>query len=128
MLATFDQPDMNPNCDLRRSSTVATQALWFMNDTEIVEHSERLAQLLFRSDTGDDARIHSAFIRLFAAPPTTVEMQWCREYLQSQTNELSDRSTGETNNAAAAQLSVEVRALATLCQTLLASNRFLYVD
>ena len=34
-LATFDQPVMNPNCSQRKESTVATQALWFLNDKNV---------------------------------------------------------------------------------------------
>jgi len=39
MLAAFDAPTMTPNCEQRNSSTVANQALLFMNNVELLRQS-----------------------------------------------------------------------------------------
>ena len=102
---------MNPNCELRRPSTVATQSLWFLNDQQIVEHSERLAeQVMKRKDR--DEQVTDLFERLFAVEPTDDELRECGTFVEEQTKRLGD----------------EKRGMASLCQALLASNRFLYVD
>ena len=111
MLATFDLPTMNPNCELRRPSTVATQSLWFLNDQQIIEHSKRLASLVVRRDNRHE-QLADLFERLFAVEPTADELLDCETFLAEQTTRLGAPQS----------------AMASLCQALLASNRFLYVD
>lgn len=111
VLATFDLPEMNPNCELRRPSTVATQSLWFLNDQQIVEQSEQLAELVMSHEDRDD-QVRDLFERLFAAEPTEEELRECAAFVGQQTTLLGD----------------EKRAMASFCQALLASNRFLYLD
>jgi hypothetical protein len=119
MLATFDQPPMTPNCDQRRNTTVATQALWFLNDQEIIGHSESLASSLISEASETEQQLGQLFLRLFAHAPNPDELQSCNEFLDSQREYFSQADP----NADAPH-----RALSLLCQVLLASNRFLYVD
>jgi hypothetical protein len=119
MLATFDQPEMTPNCDQRHNTTVATQALWFLNDGEIVAHSDSLANSLIAASPETGGRLGELFLRLFAAPPSPDELQTCAEFLREQ---------GEHFAAADPGCDPAQRALASLCQVLLGSNRFLYID
>ncbi|MFT5403018.1 MAG: hypothetical protein ACI9DF_001850 [Verrucomicrobiales bacterium] len=115
VLATFDLPTMTPNCDLRRPTTVASQALWFLNDESIIQHAEHLAKGLATSHSVDPgARLNELYLRLFAQTPSTTE-------LESLNNFLTEQQTLFAENA-------EHLALASLCQIMLASNRFLYVD
>ena len=119
MLSTFDLPAMTPNCDLRRPTTVATQALWFMNDSLMIGRGADLADHLHRHFQTPEDRVGALFIRLFAKPPTSEQKTSCLSFLEEQRDL---RATDETNGKA------EQDALATLCQTLMASNRFLYID
>ena len=121
MLATFDQPRMNPNCSLRRHSTVSTQALWFMNDNEIIEQSEKLAKSLMQIDSPAQ-RIKTVFKLILSSDPSPDEIKDCEQYLQTQT-QFFQQSKSKVKKINPAE-----HALATLCQTLFASNRFLYVD
>ena len=127
MLATFDQPDMTPNCDLRRPSTVATQALWFLNDRIIVKQSERLAHRLEEDATESHRQIEALFLLLFAQPPTEEEMNACLEFLATQRRYFEGQTIDDAEGKGVAA-DPALRAMATLSQTLLASNRFLYVD
>ena len=111
MLATFDQPKMNPNCELRRPSTVATQSLWFLNDQQIIEQSERLAALVMKHDD-QIKQLEALFERLFSVKPREDELRECETYLAEQIKRLGEPQ----------------RAMASLCQVFLASNRFLYLD
>lgn len=119
MLATFDQPEMNPNCDLRNHSTVATQSLWFLNDEQIVRQSNALTARVLRIPDRK-TQLQELFLRLFAQSPTPDEYDQAISYLNRQT----EHFTATENDEASASR----RALASLCQALLASNRFLYVD
>ncbi len=129
MLETFDLPAMTPNCDQRRQSTVATQALLFLNDDLVVQQAGEMAERLRREAPADDARLALAYRILFAAEPTAAELARCRQFLAAETQ----RARAGQDPAWQATVkqhphAPEVRALAGLCQTLLCSNRFLYVD
>jgi hypothetical protein len=124
MLATFDQPDMNPNCEVRRPSTVATQSLWFLNDSELIQRSTDLARLLSTLHSDAALQIDEIFLRLFAQRATAEERQACLEFLKVQTEHFASLAGPADLNSP----DPGSQAMAALCQTLLASNRFLYVD
>jgi len=119
MLETFDQPVMTPNCNHRRQTTVATQALWFLNDAEVLGHADTLARALMKESGFSSVRLGRLYLRLFAEAPTPSELQDCEEYLASQREQFAKADP---------KSDAEHRALASLCQIMLASNRFLYVD
>ena len=121
MLATFDQPLMNPNCEQRRHSTVATQSLWFLNDEMIVDRSHQLSYQLVQQSSIRDEQINHLFQRLFAMPASVQELRACREFIENQHRRFLRQPSHTPPQA-------ELHAVAALCQTLLASNRFLYVD
>lgn len=129
VLHTFDQPDLSPNCEQRGFSTVATQALWFLNDDTMLQHAERLARLLWAERDQDATRLDALFEKLFAVPPTAAEREECAAFLGVQAERF--RSQGDAEWQTKLQGSpqeAEIRAWSSLCQALLASNRFLYVD
>ena len=130
MLATFDLPDMNPNCVLRKPTTAVTQSLWFLNDEMIVARAADLAKLVVEETGGDPARcVQQLFVRLFAKPPTDGQRQASLEFITRQAALF--RRDPDAQWQAVLQESPQAathRAWASLCQTLLASNRFLYVD
>ena len=119
MLETFDQPVMTPNCNHRRQTNVATQALWFLNDAEVLERCDALARELIESSRFSSVRLSMVYLRLYAEGPTPSEMQDCEEFLAAQRERVAKADP---------KADAEHRALASLCQVLLASNRFLYVD
>ncbi len=129
MLEAFDLPVMTPNCAARRCSTVAPQALFLLNDEFIVKQSEEMAERLFREAPDTDARLKLCYRILFAAEPTSAEAKAGKLFVETQAKGFQ----AGTDPAWKATLKkrperAELRALASLCQTLLCSNRFLYVD
>jgi hypothetical protein len=125
MLETFDLPVMTPNCDARRSSTVATQSLLFLNDTFIVESADELAEQIMKLGNDRAAKIDGAF----AVKPSDAERTAClafvakqEKFFQKYADPKWQKTLKEWPHAA------ELQAFAALGQTLLASNRFLYVD
>lgn len=130
MLATFDQPVMTPNCDRRRSTTVAGQSLWFLNDSFSLEQSERMAAVVI-AHVGDSPQnqIGDLFQRLFATGPTQQELAACLAFLDQQRQHYAAWADPAWQEACQKDPAiVDRRVFATLCQTLMASNRFLYVD
>jgi hypothetical protein len=128
LLQTFDLPAMTPNCQRRDASTVAPQSLLFLNDPFIVEASEKMADRLFRDSTSVEARITDAYEVCFAEPPKESEIKSCVEFLQSQANVFrTDTTAAWKSEMEMNPDAVNRRALASLCQVLIASNRFLYI-
>jgi hypothetical protein len=119
MLETFDQPVMTPNCNHRRQTTVAMQALWFLNDAELVAYADSLAKSLREESEFVSVQLTNLSLRLFSKPPTAAELQaWERHLAEQRALFVQQGEKSDVNH----------RALASLCQVLLASNRFIYVD
>ena len=120
VLEAFNAATAEPNCERRDSSTVTPQALLLMNNDFILEQSEAFASRLLREAGADPkAQVARAWHLAFAAEPTADEVKGALAFLARQ---------AERFRAAAKPGDPRRQALATLCQALLGSNRFLYVD
>jgi hypothetical protein len=128
VMETFDPPALSPNCEARPVSTVPPQALMLMNDPFVLERATELAERLRRERPGHvREQIALLWQLLFAADPTEAEMQKSLLYLVEQAETLRPALAGkkvEAGKSAEASL----QALSTLCQALLGSNRFLYLE
>ena len=128
VLDTFDAPVMSPNCELRSQTTVAPQSLLLMNDTFVLENSRRLADRL-EAEIPKDRRkqLEHAWLLLYGRPATEDDLARSLAYLEEQTQALTQyhhdiqHPKGVVPNPAQ-------EAMASLCQVLCSSNRFLYVE
>ncbi len=113
--SVFDFPDPELLRGQRDTSTVPTQALYFMNSPYIVEHSKNMAKLLMDEAKSSDAShlATQAYLRVLTRYPTQTEFEQCREFL--------------TDFVADDQQSSREQAFAAFCQTLFASAEFRYV-
>ncbi len=133
VLETFDAPAMEPNCEVRSSSTVTPQALLLMNSNFAMQQSEKFAEHL-RERAGDDvaAQVTLAWRLAFGQQPTQLELDESLEYIRQQVDVLAAQpsvDSAESEEKATDDSSTpEFHALASLCHALLSSNRFLYVD
>ncbi len=108
LLQVFDQPVMETNCVRRSTSTVSSQALSLLNSEFLIRQAELFAARALREEPRDPAG-HA--VRLaFGRPATAGERSLFRAYLVEQ---------GGRGLPAA---------LADVCQMLLSSNEFAYVD
>ena len=129
MLETFDLPVMSPNCDARKCSTVPPQSLLFLNDETVVKQGEALMERLNKEAATTPERVKLAFALLYAVEPTPAELELCEKFVATQTDYF--RTHGDAAwlaNVKKWPHAPELRGLSALCQTLLAANRFLYVD
>lgn len=138
MLEAFDMPPMTPSCDVRRASTVATQSLMLLNDMFMVGQAEYVAKRLLREASDEPAAlVRGAWEVAYAAEPTEKELQAAVRFLSQQetyfrshqkpVDKGTDKS-GDKDKPKAPPPDPKVQALTSLCQALLDSNRFLYVD
>ncbi len=128
-LDTFDAPQMTPNCETRPSSTVAPQSLMMMNSDFVLAQSNVFAQRTI-TDAGDSvaSQIRRAWELAFSQSPTEEEMAQAEAFIGQQVKHL--KASPETKKLMEADKTKtpELLALASFCQTLFSSNRFLYVD
>ena len=135
MLEPFDAPLMKPNCELRTSSTVAPQSLLMMNSQFVVEQSERMAARV-EEEVGADptAQFQRAWLLAYSRKPSDADTLAGVAFLTEQTA-LASQAAAATPLDAKQPPDPKTPptpparvALAQLCQALLISNAFLYVD
>ncbi len=123
MLETFDAPLLNPNCEIRNRSTVAPQSLLLMNSDFVLTQSRSLAQRAI-AECGDNRaqQVRLAFRLALSIDPNDSDLESALAFVASQERELSRQERDDKSPP------VPVSALASLCQALFSSNRFLYID
>jgi hypothetical protein len=126
VLEPFDAPVMTPNCEKRASSTVAPQSLLMMNSPFVIEQAAAMADRV-KSQAGDDAsaQFRLAWQLAFGRDPSDAELQQGTTFLSEQTTALASFTPSDPK---AAKPDPSRLALANLCQALVSSNAFLYVE
>jgi mono/diheme cytochrome c family protein len=136
VLATFDEPTMEPNCDARKCSTVAPQSLLLMNNEFVIARSEEFAQRV-REEAGADpeAQVRRAWELAIGSEPSRADLDVLVQFLGQQTARFQKRQIATTQPAGVKSAGVKqmnldpsLEALGTLGQALWSSNAFLYVD
>jgi len=124
MLQAFDAPVMQVNCEKRASSTVAPQALMLMNSNFVVKQSGYLASRVLRESGEDPAQqIRTVWSLTYQRDPTETELQQGQQFLTERIEFYKTLPEGAQKPA-----NPGWEALTSLCQVLLSSNEFLYVD
>ena len=129
VLDAFDEPTMVPNCEMRSQTTVAPQSLLLMNDTFVLENSRRLADRLQADKPGDRrAQVELAWSLLYSKPAAAEDVARSLAYLDEQTKTLAQYEHDTQHPKGAPKPDPAQEAMASLCQILCSSNRFLYVE
>jgi hypothetical protein len=126
VLEPFDEPLMSPNCQQRSTSTVAPQSLLLMNSPFIAQQMEAMAARV-AAEAGADpaARFQRAWRLVFGREPTAFETASGTEFLLQQTAAAASIVPADPKTPRPEPVRI---ALAHLCQALVSSNGFLYVD
>ena len=102
-LAAFDAPDSEFVTGDRDETTVATQALFLMNDPEVLRMADAFADRLLRIEGKDSDRIRMAFELAYGRKPTSSESKAVTSFLRDYAKEVqktlgsnraSDRQAG----------------------------------
>jgi Protein of unknown function (DUF1553)/Protein of unknown function (DUF1549)/Planctomycete cytochrome C len=117
LLDVFDAPSIVTTCTRRNVTTMPLQSLSLLNSGFVAARARGLADRL-RRECGDDEgrRVDRAFLLAAARPPDEAEREAARRFLLTQPGRY------------AGQGDARERAWADLCQMLLSSNAFLYVE
>jgi hypothetical protein len=101
-----------------------------MNDVFVVSQSQHLAERLRKESPGDlRGQITRAWRLLYGAGPTDTELRESLMFLAEEAETIRARAGAvpESSKKSAAP-DIQLQSLASLCQALLAANRFLYLD
>jgi hypothetical protein len=129
VLDTFDWARVEPNCEARNSSTATPQALMLMNGSFVMQQAEFFADRICRDAGTDPAlQVGRAWMLAYGSDPSEKERAAALAFLKESTAAFAKQMAPPKAAKGPAPPTPEMRALAALCQALLSSNRFLYVD
>jgi hypothetical protein len=123
VLEPFDLPTLSPNCNRRASSTVAPQSLQMLNSEFITQQSRHFADRLLRlSDSAED-RIRAAWRLVYSKEITAEQFDEALDFIGTSEKTLTAdyQDKGIKDDA-------QRDALALLCQALISSNQFIYIE
>jgi hypothetical protein len=143
VLDAFDWATTEPNCEARKSSTATPQSLLLLNNEFVLTQATHFADRV-KAEAGPEvqARIARAWQLAYGVKPEPAEVDRAATFIarERQAFEAAPTDTALPNSAAPTKVKKKDaapagpppgpadRALAAFCQTLLMSNRFLYVD
>ena len=118
MMTLFDAPDALTPIAVRSSTTVAPQSLYLLNSPIVRDWAAAFADRVAPADGEPiEAAIARAYRHAFGRSPTELELADARGFVESQASTYE----GDVSDPGRS-------ALTDLCQALLASNEFLYVE
>jgi hypothetical protein len=122
-LEVFDFPIMSVNCTRRNPSATPLQSLALLNSQFMMEQAEAFAARVNKT-AGEDVpaqkKIETAFLIALGRKPSAGEMGLAETHLR----DIAERFTG----VQVPKKEAEEKALASICQMLMATNEFLYVE
>ena len=132
VLDTFDEPPMDPNCELRRTSTVTPQALILMNSRFAMEFANHFSARIWNESPGEASKQISRAWRLaFSKEPSAEDLKRAQAFLAAQAEQFkatAPKPAATPTAKDAKPVDYQQMALANFCQALLSANDFLYVD
>ncbi len=112
-LALFDGADPNASTAQRNTTTVPTQALFFLNDPFVHAEADKFAARLLQGAADDAGRIDLAHRLAYGRPATLDETRAGELYIRKYEQESKDGASA---------------AWASYCRVLFAADEFIYID
>lgn len=117
----FDHGNAHTVNGQRSHTTVAPQALFFMNSELVMDAAKLLAEdLLADAEAGIEERVVALYMKAFGRPPTSVEVQLAQKYLQRFADVIAEPEAAANER--------RVRSWEALCHAVLVSNEFVFVE
>ena len=113
-LQLFDAPDAIEGKEMRNETNSAPQSLTLLNSTFVRQMSAKLAKRI--TADSHEALVKELYWETFSREPRPEELKYLSDFLERQTNMY------EGDKAAADKAKVD------LCQLLICSNEFVYID
>ncbi len=134
-LDVFDFADPSFVTGDREETNVATQALYLMNDPEVMRTADAMAARLVRDGKTDDDRIRLGFALALGRSPSSQELATCREFLRQAGKDQKPVEAPPRRRRGAARRAETPPAAdpklapwSSFCQALFQTAEFRYVD
>ena len=120
-LMAFDRPTVTGSICHRDQAPVPSQSLALMNDQFVLEQAKCFAKRVVETAGNSiDKQIELSFRLACGRMPQAEERKWAHELLKTQTDVYNSTQTPPDD--------VQTAAMACLCQTIISTNEFLYVE
>lgn len=119
-LTPFNLPDAVRVTGQRDTSTLATQALYLLNNPFLITQSQHFAHRLLDPATPSTERVRTAYRAAFSRNPSPQEIQRAESFLQEVELTLVSSQPNDSQRT--------LTAWTTFCQALLASSELRYLD
>ncbi|MBL6705381.1 MAG: DUF1553 domain-containing protein, partial [Planctomycetaceae bacterium] len=120
LFSQFDFPDPTMPTGSRNATVVAPQALLMMNSGLVMDSADHLASLLMRETLDTSRRVELAYERAFGRLPSESESKRSLAFI-------SELTSAALTDAASVDAKAEQNAWSMFCQSLFASNEFIYL-
>jgi len=115
MMQIFDQPEPLVSQGSRPSTTIAPQALMFMNNNQVVSYAATLASKVADQDLKQSVK--NLYLRTLSREPSEVELTGSIAFLKEQSESYKAKNQNQADQLA----------LADLSQIMLSLNEFIYM-
>ena len=115
LLRIFDFPDPNITSERRLETTIPQQQLFMLNSEFVLDQANRLAHRVLGEAKDPVGRIRMAYRFVLGREPESEELELTQQFLSQKDPEGDSRAATQER-------------LQRLCQTLLISNEFIFVD
>jgi mono/diheme cytochrome c family protein len=133
LLESFDAPVMDVHCTARSVTTTTGQALLLMNNQFLLDNASTIAERIFReamvslSEKSNQQEMVSCIERawkiIYLRLPNEEELSAALEFAEEQLQWLATHPSQLPEG-----VSAEMQVLKNICQALLSSNEFLYIE
>ena len=121
MMQLFDQPEPLVSVGDRPSTTIAPQALFFLNNAQVRGYAHSFAKKLLPAfEKSPEETVKNGYLAAIGRRPDEAELADAVAFIKSQAESYA---AGGKDAAAGREL-----ALADLCQVLFGLNEFVYVE
>jgi len=129
MFEAFDNPQNATSCPQRDVTTVAPQALWFLNNrTAFKQAGSFAARLVKRNGENMSNWVIDAWKLSFGRPPSDQEKQEALELLTNRSHQIKKERWTELSAGLEKIPVAKASALTEFCLALFNLNEFLYID
>lgn len=122
VFTAFDFADPSTLAGQRDQTTVASQALFMMNSSFVLDQVRAIASQLIEKTTDPAERIREIYVRGYSRDPSEAEVSRALAYLERMRTSLTSAEPG------IAPADMELRAWVSLSRAVLSANEFLYIE
>jgi mono/diheme cytochrome c family protein len=117
-LQVFDAPEPLVSVGGRPATTVAPQALMFMNSPYVREYATNFAKLLLKDNSSTEQIVKAGYWKALSRDPNPQELAATAEFIDTQTESYKNEKQSNPRELA----------VTDFCQTLFSLNEFIYIE